>query len=112
MSHRRKRFLQLQSKSWARPSPLNAHHLDGCKGVFRESYVSETTSSPHSQSRSAPRCNGDLSYDEPSCPTCFLKNLLTDISGVRVGHADDAALASGFTAVTFDQPAASAPPVR
>ena len=37
-----------------------------------------------------------------------MKNLLTDISGVRVGHADDAALASGVTAVIFDQPAVAA----
>jgi L-aminopeptidase/D-esterase-like protein len=41
-----------------------------------------------------------------------LKNLLTDISGVRVGHADDAALASGVTAVIFDQPAVAAIDVR
>jgi D-aminopeptidase len=34
-----------------------------------------------------------------------MKNLLTDIAGVRVGHADDAALASGVTAVIFDKPA-------
>jgi L-aminopeptidase/D-esterase-like protein len=41
-----------------------------------------------------------------------LKNLLTDISGVRVGHADDAALASGVTAVVFDRPAVAAMDVR
>jgi L-aminopeptidase/D-esterase-like protein len=41
-----------------------------------------------------------------------LKNLLTDISGVRVGHADDAALASGVTAIVFDQPAVAAIDVR
>jgi L-aminopeptidase/D-esterase-like protein len=41
-----------------------------------------------------------------------LKNLLTDISGVRVGHADDAALASGVTAVIFDSPAVAAIDVR
>src|SRR5260370_10372691 len=34
-----------------------------------------------------------------------MKNLLTDIAGVRVGHADDAALASGVTAGIFDKPA-------
>jgi L-aminopeptidase/D-esterase-like protein len=34
-----------------------------------------------------------------------LKNLLTDIAGVSVGHADDAALASGVTAIIFDKPA-------
>ena len=31
-----------------------------------------------------------------------MKNLLTDIPGVRVGHADDAELGSGVTAVIFD----------
>ena len=41
-----------------------------------------------------------------------LKNLLTDIAGVRVGHADDAALASGVTAVIFDAPAVAAIDVR
>jgi len=41
-----------------------------------------------------------------------MKNLLTDISGVRVGHADDAALASGVTAVMFDRPAVAAIDVR
>jgi L-aminopeptidase/D-esterase-like protein len=41
-----------------------------------------------------------------------LKNLLTDIAGVRVGHADDARLASGVTAIIFDRPAAAAIDVR
>jgi len=41
-----------------------------------------------------------------------LKNLLTDISGVQVGHADDAKLASGVTAVIFDKPAVAAIDVR
>jgi L-aminopeptidase/D-esterase-like protein len=41
-----------------------------------------------------------------------LKNLLTDITGVRVGHADDAKLASGVTAVIFDKPAVAAIDVR
>src|ERR1700682_5896677 len=41
-----------------------------------------------------------------------MKNLLTDIPGVRVGHADDAALASGVTAVIFDTPAVAAIDVR
>jgi L-aminopeptidase/D-esterase-like protein len=41
-----------------------------------------------------------------------LKNLLTDISGVRVGHADDARLASGVTAVIFDTPAVASIDVR
>ena len=41
-----------------------------------------------------------------------MKNLLTDIAGVRVGHADDAALASGVTAVIFDRPAVAAIDIR
>jgi L-aminopeptidase/D-esterase-like protein len=41
-----------------------------------------------------------------------VKNLLTDIAGVRVGHADDAKLASGVTAVLFDKPAVAAVDVR
>ena len=41
-----------------------------------------------------------------------MNNLLTDIAGVRVGHADDARLASGVTAVIFDRPAVAAMDVR
>src|SRR5437868_4842678 len=41
-----------------------------------------------------------------------MNNLLTDIAGVRVGHADDATLASGVTAVVFDVPAVAAIDVR
>ncbi|MGH6708300.1 MAG: P1 family peptidase, partial [Bradyrhizobium sp.] len=41
-----------------------------------------------------------------------MKNLLTDIAGVRVGHADDASVASGVTAVVFDQPAIASIDVR
>jgi len=41
-----------------------------------------------------------------------LKNLLTDIAGVRVGHADDARLGSGVTAIVFDKPAVAAIDVR
>jgi L-aminopeptidase/D-esterase-like protein len=44
--------------------------------------------------------------------TTTLKNLLTDIAGVRVGHADDARLASGVTAILFDKPAVAAIDVR
>src|ERR1700733_3650963 len=41
-----------------------------------------------------------------------MKNLLTDIAGVRVGHADVRALAPGVTAVVFDPPAVAAIDVR
>ncbi|ANW01390.1 P1 family peptidase [Bradyrhizobium icense] len=41
-----------------------------------------------------------------------MKNLLTDISGVRVGHAHDASVASGVTAILFDSPAVASIDVR
>lgn len=41
-----------------------------------------------------------------------MKNLLTDIAGVRVGHAHDAAIASGVTAILFDTPAVASIDVR
>jgi L-aminopeptidase/D-esterase-like protein len=41
-----------------------------------------------------------------------LRNLLTDISGVSVGHAHDAAIASGVTAILFDPPAVASIDVR
>jgi L-aminopeptidase/D-esterase-like protein len=44
--------------------------------------------------------------------TGALKNLLTDIAGVRVGHAHDAAIASGVTAILFDTPAVASIDVR
>jgi D-aminopeptidase len=40
------------------------------------------------------------------------RNLITDVPGVRVGHADDARLASGTTVVLFDAPAIAAADVR
>ena len=40
------------------------------------------------------------------------KNLITDVEGVRVGHADDAKLGSGATVVLFDQPAVAAADLR
>ena len=41
-----------------------------------------------------------------------MNNLLTDIAGVRVGHADDRKLASGVTAIIFDEPAVASIDVR
>jgi D-aminopeptidase len=40
------------------------------------------------------------------------RNLITDVAGLRVGHADDARLASGVTAILFDAPAIAAIDVR
>jgi D-aminopeptidase len=41
-----------------------------------------------------------------------LRNLITDVTGVTVGHADDAKLASGVTAIVFDEPAVASMDVR
>jgi L-aminopeptidase/D-esterase-like protein len=40
------------------------------------------------------------------------RNLITDVAGVLVGQADDAALASGATAIVFEEPATAAVDVR
>jgi len=41
-----------------------------------------------------------------------VRNLITDVPGLLVGHADDAALASGTTAIVFDQAAVASCDVR
>jgi L-aminopeptidase/D-esterase-like protein len=41
-----------------------------------------------------------------------MRNLITDVAGVRVGNADDAKLASGVTAIVFEEPAVAAVDVR
>jgi len=41
-----------------------------------------------------------------------MRNLITDVPGVAVGHADDARLASGATAIVFAAPAVAAVDVR
>ena len=41
-----------------------------------------------------------------------MRNLITDVQGVRVGHAHDAALVSGTTAIQFDEPAVASVDVR
>jgi len=40
------------------------------------------------------------------------RNLLTDIPGIRVGHADDVRVASGVTAILFDEPFVTAVDIR
>src|SRR5262249_62193649 len=40
------------------------------------------------------------------------RNLITDVAGVLVGHADDARLASGVSAIIFAAPAVTAVDVR
>jgi L-aminopeptidase/D-esterase-like protein len=44
--------------------------------------------------------------------TMTQRNLITDVPGVRVGHAQDARIASGVTAIVFDQPAVASIDVR
>ena len=40
------------------------------------------------------------------------RNLITDVAGLKVGHADDARLASGVTAILFDEPAVASADIR
>src|SRR5690348_10650862 len=40
------------------------------------------------------------------------RNLITDVAGVRVGHAHDTRLGSGVTAVVFDEPAVASIDIR
>jgi len=40
------------------------------------------------------------------------RNLITDIPGLRVGHAQDPGLASGVTALVFAEPVGAAVAVR
>ena len=48
----------------------------------------------------------------PGAEDVILRNLITDVAGVRVGHADDHRLASGVTAIVFDTPAVAAVDAR
>ena len=41
-----------------------------------------------------------------------MKNLITDVAGIMVGNADDARIASGVTAILFEQPAVASVDVR
>jgi L-aminopeptidase/D-esterase-like protein len=41
-----------------------------------------------------------------------VRNLITDVGGIHVGHADDAKLGSGVTVVLFDEPAVAAADLR
>ena len=41
-----------------------------------------------------------------------MRNLLTDVSGIKVGHAENLALGSGATAIIFDAPAVASIDVR
>jgi D-aminopeptidase len=44
--------------------------------------------------------------------TMALRNLITDVPGLKIGHAEDLRLGSGATAVVFDQPAVASIDVR
>src|ERR1700746_1839840 len=48
----------------------------------------------------------------PDTVTLVLRNLLTDVAGIRVGHAQDARIASGVTVILFDEPFVTAVDVR
>ena len=41
-----------------------------------------------------------------------MRNLITDVAGLKVGHADDMVLGSGVTVIAFDEPAVASIDVR
>src|ERR1700722_13620917 len=41
-----------------------------------------------------------------------MRNLITDVPGLKVGHATDAPLGSGSTVVVFDEPAVASTDIR
>src|ERR1700722_7638233 len=41
-----------------------------------------------------------------------MRNLITDVPGLKVGHATDAPLGSGSTVVVFDEPAVASIDIR
>ncbi len=41
-----------------------------------------------------------------------MRNLITDVAGLKVGHAEDARLGSGATAIVFDEPAVASVDLR
>ena len=41
-----------------------------------------------------------------------VRNLITDVPGIKIGHAEDARLGSGATAIVFDEPAVASIDVR
>lgn len=42
----------------------------------------------------------------------LLRNLITDVPGIKIGHAEDARLGSGATTIIFDQPAVASIDLR
>jgi D-aminopeptidase len=50
----------------------------------------------------------------PLHPICevYLRNLITDVAGLKVGHAEDMRLGSGSTAIVFDEPAIASVDLR
>ncbi|HYP11111.1 MAG TPA: P1 family peptidase, partial [Xanthobacteraceae bacterium] len=41
-----------------------------------------------------------------------MRNLITDVAGLKVGHAEDSALGSGTSVIVFDEPAVASVDVR
>lgn len=55
---------------------------------------------------------GQLTQVTKSSPVCAVKNLITDVPGVLVGHATDMRLGSGATALVFMEPAVASVDLR
>src|SRR5208282_1001905 len=53
----------------------------------------------------SPRTRGEVNK-------ASMRNLITDVAGLKIGHAEDVRLGSGATAVIFDEPAVASIDVR
>jgi L-aminopeptidase/D-esterase-like protein len=65
------------------------------------------------------RCRGTCDYEFSAAPQGapeylehVVRNLITDVPGLKVGHAEDMRLGSGVTAIVFDAPAVGSIDVR
>ena len=59
-----------------------------------------------------PRSLRSLDLSPRSGERLFMRNLITDVPGLKVGHAEDIRLGSGSTAVIFDEPAVASIDLR
>jgi D-aminopeptidase len=56
--------------------------------------------------------NTRLGWRTPERAEYELRNLITDVPGIKIGHAEDLRLGSGATAIVFDEPAVASIDVR
>ena len=95
-----------------KPGSINLGEVDydaliaGRPQTLRQELRRRLSSVSHRRRRGEPQhSRGRLRRDPAHEGHLMLANLITDVEGVRVGSADDARIATGVTAVLFDEPA-------